>query len=326
MHELTEPLIDAIDAGASEMGRCDPAVAYFLRKSRADSTRELYRWAWNRTLRSCRLLGRCPLPMDEATAASVVVEAANDGLVVGSIRVVATVIAVAHAIAKQPDPTRTEAFRSVMRGICRVMSYQPDQKVALSSDDMRRIRDTCAVDPNTVRGVRDWALLSFGFGGAFRRSEIVARNASDVEFVQDEMRVYIDRSKTDQFGRGTYVSIGPAKDPYVCPVAAMRAWLAISPGLGPLFRKVTKHNRVTPGRLAACTVSYLVKKFGVVLDLPEDRLGAHSLRAGMITALLDAGVSDTVTMMHSRQKSHATLRKYYRPRRPTVNYTEMAGL
>ena len=326
MNEPPEALVDAIDAGSSQLGRLSPQVAYYLRNSRAPSTRTLYRWAWNRVLRACRAMNRCPLPMSEACAAMVIVDSVNDGLAFGSIRIIATVISVAHEIAKQPDPTETEAFRSVIRGIGRALSHQQDQKVALTPDELRLIRDSCAADPNRARGLRDWALVSFGFAGAFRRSEIVARNTADLEFLAQELRVYIDRSKTDQYGRGAYVAIHPAKDPKVCPIEAMRAWLAILPGPGPLFRRVSAHNTVSPSRLSTFSVTNIVKGFGVVLDLPEDRLGAHSLRAGMITALMEAGVSNTLTMDHSRHKCDDTLRRYYRPRRSAINYTAMAGL
>jgi hypothetical protein len=325
MNELDQ-LVDAIDAGATEVGRLSPQVAYFLRNSRAPSTRNLYRWAWNRALRSCAAMDRCAMPMSEATAAMVIVDGVNDGLAVGSLRIVAAVISVAHSLGKHVDPTQTEAFRSVMRGIGRVLTHRQDRKVALNPDELLRIREACDVDPNRARGTRDWALVAVGFAGAFRRSEIVARNHADLEFVGDELRVYLDRSKTDQFGRGAYVRIRSANNPKLCPLRALGAWTAIAPGPGPLFRAISKHGGVVHRRLSAGAVSLIVKGFGVVLDLPEDRLGAHSLRAGMVTALLEAGVGDIKTMEHSRHKSHDTLRKYYRPRTSGPNYTVMAGL
>lgn len=326
MNAIDETLIGAIDAGATELGRLSPHVAYFLRKSRADSTRALYHWAWTRALRSCAAIDRCAMPMNEATAALVIVDGVNDGLAVGSLRVIATVISVAHRLVQQPDPTQTDAFRSVMRGIARVLTHQQDAKVALDVDDLLRIREACDRDTNRARGVRDWAVVSFGFGGAFRRSEIVARNHADLEFVGDGLRVYLDRSKTDQFGRGAFVTIRPAKNPLLCPIRAVRAWLDLAPGPGPLFRAVNKHGRVLYRRLHAQTVSDIVKSFGAVLDLPDDRLAAHSLRAGMVTALLESGLGEVMTMEHSRHRSPDTLKRYYRPRKNTPNFTAMAGL
>jgi len=54
--------------------------------------------------------------------------------------------------------------------------------------------------PDTMIGIHDRAFLAFGFAGAFRRSELVALQASDLEEVPDGYRVIIRRSKTDQTG------------------------------------------------------------------------------------------------------------------------------
>jgi integrase len=324
--DLPTTHLDAIDAGASELGRAHPQIAYYQRKARAETTRETYRWAWERTLRSCAAMNQCPMPMSEVTAALVLVDAVNDGLVTGSVRLISTVIGVAHELAHQPNPMHTEAVRSVMRGIARALGDRPDRKVAISVDELRLIRDAALRDPNPARGQRDWTAIVWGFAGAFRRSELVALNTIQLEDRGDEILVHLDHSKTDQTGRGAIVSIQMAKNPDICPVLAMRSWLSVISGPGPLFRRVSKSGAIIPRRLAAATISYILKGYGVVLDLPEDRLGAHSLRAGIVTALIDAGVSDTQTMQHSRHKHHDTLGKYYRPRSKGPNMTEFAGL
>ena len=63
-----------------------------------------------------------------------------------------------------------------------------------------RIRAMLDAYPDTMIGIHDRAFLAFGFAGAFRRSELVALQASDLEEVPDGYRVIIRRSKTDQTG------------------------------------------------------------------------------------------------------------------------------
>ena len=46
----------------------------------------------------------------------------------------------------------------------------------------------------------DRALLLIGFAGAFRRSELVALNAEDIQETAEGLRITIRRSKTDQEG------------------------------------------------------------------------------------------------------------------------------
>jgi integrase len=58
---------------------------------------------------------------------------------------------------------------------------------------------TCQSD---LRGLRDRALLAFGFASALRRSELVALQVEDLTETAEGYRVTIRRSKTDQEGQG----------------------------------------------------------------------------------------------------------------------------
>jgi hypothetical protein len=53
----------------------------------------------------------------------------------------------------------------------------------------------------------DLEILLLGFAGAFRRSELVALDVTDLEFCDGGMRVNIRRSKTDQEGAGDTIAI-----------------------------------------------------------------------------------------------------------------------
>jgi hypothetical protein len=70
-------------------------------------------------------------------------------------------------------------------------------------------------------GPRDRAILLLGFAGAFRRSELVALDVTDLEFCEGGMRVHIGRSKTDREGAGDTIAI--ARGSVACPVKAVRA-------------------------------------------------------------------------------------------------------
>ncbi|HTF63199.1 MAG TPA: hypothetical protein VK638_10855 [Edaphobacter sp.] len=61
-------------------------------------------------------------------------------------------------------------------------------------------------------GKRDRALLLLGFTGAFRRSELVALNDTDLEGIRDGLIVTIRKSKTDQEGQERRVGIPPGAD------------------------------------------------------------------------------------------------------------------
>src|SRR4029077_14901531 len=63
------------------------------------------------------------------------------------------------------------------------------------------------------------ALLLVGFAGAFRRSELVALDRSDITFDSDGARVLIHASKTDQEAAGAVVGLPYGEQPETCPGA-----------------------------------------------------------------------------------------------------------
>ena len=60
--------------------------------------------------------------------------------------------------------------------------------------------------PDTLRGLRDAALLSLGFAGAFRRSELVALTVADLVEAPDGYRVTIRGSRMLPLRSGWAVS------------------------------------------------------------------------------------------------------------------------
>jgi hypothetical protein len=97
--------------------------------------------------------------------------------------------------------------------------------------------------PATVIGLRDRALIAFGFASACRRTELGALQVSDLLATVDGYRVTIRRSKGDQEGEGQEVAV-----PRGCriePVKAVEAWLAAAKITdGPLFRRVVRGGHI----------------------------------------------------------------------------------
>ena len=109
----------------------------------------------------------------------------------------------------------------VLGGIRRTKGAKPAQKAPATAE---RIAAMLEGIPDTLRGRRDRALLTFGFAGAFRRSELVALEVSDLAFEPDGLRVQIRHSKTDQEGQGHEVAVPHGAR--LLPVRAVQAWIA----------------------------------------------------------------------------------------------------
>ena len=86
----------------------------------------------------------------------------------------------AHEMQGEKSPTKSELVRMTLRGIKREHSTRQKQAAPLLRDDLIAILNTMGDD---ALGVRDSALLALGFACALRRSELVALNINDLEFV-----------------------------------------------------------------------------------------------------------------------------------------------
>lgn len=105
---------------------------------------------------------------------------------------------------------------------------------------------------------RDKAIVTVGFFGALRRSELVALNIEHVEFLEKGAVLRVVQSKTNLNAVDVYLS--RTKDPSICPVLALQDWLAASEREdGPLFRAVLKGGKLG-NRLTGHAVSVIIKK------------------------------------------------------------------
>lgn len=201
------------------------------------------------------------------------------------------------------SPADSALVRKVMRGMRRTrlqdgLSNHNEQKQPVLVDDLRTLINQC--DTDTLTGLRDRALLLVGFAAALRRSELVALDCSDVVISGKGADVTIRKSKTDQSGRGSVVSIMRGHG-NLCPVAALVAWKqAAGISAGALFLRIRKGDRLTTDRLSDRSVADLVKKYCSAVGLDEKQFAAHSLRSGMITSAAEKGADLRTLAQHAR--------------------------
>jgi integrase len=203
------------------------------------------------------------------------------------------------------------AIQGPLQGVLRTHRRPVQKAAALTLPMLRQMLATC--EP-TARGRRDRALLLFGFVGALRRSELVCLNVEDVAIVPGGLRVRIVRGKTDQAGQGAEIGLPRGRHVETCPVRAFEAWQAVARRkAGPLFRKISTGGGIGDTALHPDAVrrilAHRVQLAGLTVD-GFDRLSAHALRVGFITAAYDHGVRDEDIMRHTRHRDLRTMRGY----------------
>ena len=147
--------------------------------------------------------------------------------------------------------------------------------------------------------IRDKAILTIGFSGGFRRSELVNIYKSDIEFVEEGMKIRIRKSKTDQLGHGLIKAIPYFKKTKYCPVIAAKEWLSecnINQKL--LFPYSDK------------LISLIVKKSIQAIGLESSLYSGHSLRSGFATSVANLGADERSIMQMTGHKSTEMVRRY----------------
>ena len=75
-----------------------------------------------------------------------------------------------------------------------------------------------------IKKIRDKSIILVGFGGGFRRTELISVDYEDLEFVPEGVKITLRRSKTDQFGEGMTKGLPYFSNETYCPNFAFRSF------------------------------------------------------------------------------------------------------
>lgn len=291
------------------VGSLVDTVRALAREGSSENTRRAYASDWRAFSSWCSVAGLEALPALPSTLAVYVAHLVEAGRKASTITRAVAAISAAHKAAGHASPAADEAVRQVVKGARRALGTRPAQKAPVKVDDLRALVATLDA---SLASLRDRALLTVGFAGAFRRSELVALDVADIEETRDGLRITIRRSKTDQDGAGQVVGIPYGSDPATCPVRAVRAWKDAA-GIveGRLFRSVNRHGQAGEA-LSDRAVALVVKRAATAAGLDASRFAGHSLRAGLVTTAAKAGKALDVIMRQTRHRSTAVVLGYIR--------------
>lgn len=278
--------------------------------SRAGSTRRAYASDAQRFEDWCHAKGLPAIPASPAAVAVYLAALADRGCRPSTIERALAGIAHAHRSRGFEWQRAHPAITAVMTGIRRRCGTAPSRKAPVVDHDLVALVGTLSED---LAGLRDRALLTLGWFGAFRRSELVALNVSDLAEVREGLVVAVRRSKGDQEAHGAEKGIPFASNVNVCPVRSLRAWLEAS-GLreGPLFRALHRNGRMSAAALSDRSVALIVQRAARGAGLDATTLGGHSLRAGFATTAAKKGKSLDAIMRQTLHKSEKVARGYIR--------------
>lgn len=278
-------------------------VAFYLSKSWAENTKRAYQSdledfvSWG---------GRIPARAE--CIAAYLADKAGD-LTVSTLRRRLAALAWVHRRNHCADPTKQQIIVDIMRGIERYHGIPQRQAKPLLYRSLLKI---CAALGLSSKDIRDRALLTLGFFGAMRGSELTSTRIEDLNFQDDCVEVLIRRSKTDQTSQGRTIAI-PIIGGVACPFTALQVWLSSNQkASGYLFSAY----RTTAGgnaHLSVRQVSRIMATRAKQCGLQNDGYSSHSLRAGFMTSAHDLGLDLIWATKQSGHRSLRTAQRYARP-------------
>jgi site-specific recombinase XerD len=265
----------------AELAALVDAMDRYAAAAQAANTVKAYASDWRDFVAWCEGYKLVSLPATPAVVALYLTSLAERGLKLATVRRRASAVSRAHRIAGLASPIWDPRVMTLLEGLSRTIGAPPRKKVALLREQLTTIVDL--IDPGTMAGRRDRALLLVGFALGLRRSELVAINDEDLTPSPDGVVVRIAKSKTDQAGYGADLLLAYAEPGNPCPVRSLLAWrehAAITSGA--VFRRVTRTG-VPTTRLTDKAVALIVKKRVRAAGLDPADFAGHSLRSGFAT-------------------------------------------
>lgn len=302
------------------------SAAALVLESHAPATRRAYASDWKGFRDWCAQHAAADpalatLPVDDATLSLWV--GASGALRPSTLKRKLAAIRLYHARAgfAMPDEAYPVTRAALAGHARRHRDTRPRQMRAATDPVLRALADTC--DTETLIGLRNRALLLVGFDGAFRRSELVGIDAEHLARTAEGFLVDLPSAKGDQAGEGTEVPLAARPGSPWCPVEALERWLdARARPAGAVFVALRGARHVRrPGaeRLSAGAVARIVKGAAVAAGL-DGTFGAHSLRRGLVTTAIDAGVPIEQVMRHVRHRRLETTLGYAEARKAEANH------
>ena len=164
-----------------------------------------------------------------------------------------------------------------------------------------------------IKKLRNKTLILIGFGGGFRRTELISIDYEDIDFVQEGVKITVKRSKTDQFGEGMTKGLPYFSNEKYCPVTNLKNWLTLSQiKTGSIFRRFAKGSIITSHRLTDQSVALIIKDCLKLAGIENQNFSGHSLRSGFATVAAESGADERSIMAMTGHKTSQMVRRYIR--------------
>ena len=208
-------------------------------------------------------------------------------------------ISVIHKLSGHYIDTKHPMITENLMGIKRVKGTHQKAKKPILINELKSIINVIDKDKNEEKRLKNRALILIGFAGGFRRSELVEILYEDIDFVDEGVKIFVRRSKTDQAGEGMTKGIPYFSNPEYCPVVSLKNWL--------------KKSEIKSGKIfdiSDKSVALTIKKYAAIAGLDSRKYSGHSLRSGFATSAAELGAEERSIMAMTGHKTTQMVRRY----------------
>lgn len=277
----------------------------------AEATIRAYRSNFMKFIDFCESISACALPANSETIASFIESLSEGGCRSATIRQSIASIATIHTFNNYENPTTCSEVKLALKRMHRKIGRFSHQANGITRE---LLDEMVAATDNSLRGLRDKALLMIAYDTMCRRGELILLTVEDVnkQFIDKKHGIqstviFIGQSKTDQEASGRWLSLSNETS------ETLDRWLKHS-GIneGAIFRGVDRANKITRG-LTAGQVCRIYKRLARGAGFGEEfikHVSGHSTRVGAAQDLLLSGASLPIMMARGRWSKPDTVMRY----------------
>ena len=267
-----------------------------------------YKADFNELIHFCDEEEEDALPTHPQTIANFIVKKSNGKRSSASIRRAVAGIATIHKLNRYSDPTKDPDVVLEMRRMHRKLGRSCSQAGSINADTLDKL--LLATD-DSIRGIRDRALLLVAYDTLCRRSELVSLQVKDVKInIKNGIEtssILLRKSKTDQDSTGKWLHLSQRAH------LALVDWMKELPeGQEMLYCGLNRALDISP-QIGAGQINRIYKKIARKAGLDEsaiEGISGHSMRVGAAQDLLNSGASMPIIMQRGRWSKTDTVMRY----------------
>ena len=274
----------------------------------APATIRAYRADFNDFIGFCHDRNAKALPAQPHLVVQYIAELTNSGRSSASIRRALCGLSAIHKLNRLNDPTKDPDVTLEMRRMHRKLGRSSSQASSINADTLDKL--LLATD-DSIRGIRDRALLLVAYDTLCRRSELVSLQVKDVKvnikYGIETSSILLRKSKTDQDATGKWLHLSQKAH------LALVEWMKELPeGQEILFCGLNRSLDISP-QIGAGQINRIYKKIARKAGLDEsaiEGISGHSMRVGAAQDLLNSGASMPIIMQRGRWSKTDTVMRY----------------